>query len=67
MANKWVVLIGVDVYEGPKVETKKDILGKPIEYECLHGAVLDIMQVKEHLIKHMGVKKCRIRTLLTAP
>lgn len=67
MVNKWVVLIGVDVYEGPKVETKKDILGKPIEYECLHGAVLDIMQVKEHLIKHMGVKKCRIRTLLTAP
>jgi len=67
MVNKWAVLIGVDVYEAPKAETRMDILGKPIVYEDLLGAVLDIMQVKEHLTKYMGVKECRIRTLLTAP
>ncbi|KAL8366065.1 hypothetical protein RB595_004715 [Gaeumannomyces hyphopodioides] len=65
MVNKWALLIGVDVYDPPKAGTKKDTRGKDIEYETLHGAVLDVMEVKEHLTKHMGVKECRIKMYLT--
>lgn len=67
--RKWAVLVGVDVYE-PVAESHKgkcDTRGIPIEYLTLHGAVSDILQVKQHLIDHMGVDKCRIRTLITRP
>ncbi|RYP07231.1 hypothetical protein DL765_009221 [Monosporascus sp. GIB2] len=67
--QKWAVLIGADVYEEVTVEhtSKHDIKGMPIEYETLHGAVLDVLEMREHLIQYMGVAECRIRTLLTRP